>query len=787
VFSSTGAELYKSVMSKDDVQTYNVITPTQLALTAGPATSTSLSAINNLWKSAVPCNLVTDATSLGYAIQGLTVSVSPYGVEKGVTGYTANNNSQLSNTKTASLYTLTGVEPGICQAKCDTDNNCLGYTTTPSYNVIQELDPVDLGCYVDGGNRAMTTYNGNGKSKNDCISIARQRNQLYAGIQYDGQCWTTNDDSANTGYAKYGKDNKQPCRDTGGVWQNRVYKRTVKNVSVTDCNFYGKNIDGKTQPANGSNISIRNKIDAPVNNTSLNLTNNALKIDLTKCEKNACILRLELGTDGNIKLFRTMKGNETNNSTTGEVIWDLFSSDNTVLDKVKQISPITQLEWKNALNNGNTNILSMGETIPSTKKQLISPNAQFKLEINGGYLQLKAAVYGCFSTDSTYSNVSAPMYTNAVQNGPQSFYVYQTDLSHPKIGNTYYSVSGPKGVGLKQIDNNNPILINSNSYHTIDKNSYQPYNDVDSTNVSSGSLSDCQNKCNSVPGCNYFYLQNDKQCLLGNQNMPAYVPNSSNSTNKYSLNIRKKQLDTTSIASSISDLKTFQPEVKQISFSKLNEENTALGPAVNTAKDIGPNATPPGKSIIYRSEQIRVGPGLGKPSTPATPISPAISTLPSLPALSPPPKGIDNTQSTYSIVKSSILSEGFDSHQWKDPTANCGNPGFPACQPGILYGQIKPLQEIANDYGKQLNIINKNYVDLSNNIGKYNSLYSILNNDSQYDFSGNQPIILNGNTDLNTEMKNDAKQLALQANNMYIAGSILTGTLLLSAIYLGRS
>ena len=62
-----------------------------------------------------------------------------------------------------------------------------------------------------------------------------------------------------------------------------------------------------------------------------------------------------------------------------------------------------------------------------------------------------------------------------------------------------------------------------------------------------------------------------------------------------------------------------------------------------------------------------------------------------------------------------------------------------------------------------------------------------MNNDAQYDFSGSQPIVFSGNTDLNTEMKNDAKQMALQTNNMYIAGSILTTTLLVSAIYLGRS
>jgi hypothetical protein len=86
-----------------------------------------------------------------------------------------------------------------------------------------------------------------------------------------------------------------------------------------------------------------------------------------------------------------------------------------------------------------------------------------------------------------------------------------------------------------------------------------------------------------------------------------------------------------------------------------------------------------------------------------------------------------------------------------------------------------------------LNKINANYLDISNNISKYKNVYNVVNGDAKYDFKGDQQIVLNGPTDLLTEMKNDSKQLALQTNNMYIAGSILTTTLLISAIYLGRS
>ena len=157
-----------------------------------------------------------------------------------------------------------------------------------------------------------------------------------------------------------------------------------------------------------------------------------------------------------------------------------------------------------------------------------------------------------------------------------------------------------------------------------------------------------------------------------------------------------------------------------------------------------------------------------------------------------PPAPVDYNSKTLIGTAASVVSgfrnmEGFDTHGWKPPGQTCGLSGTDQCYPGILYGQIKPLQSISNDYSAKLNKINANYLDISNNISKYKNVYNAVSSDSIYDFKGDQQIVLNGPTDLLTEMKNDSKQLALQTNNMYIAGSILTTTLLISAIYLGRS
>jgi hypothetical protein len=758
-----GEILYRAVMNGDMVQTYQV-----------QATTSDL---NSLWNKGIQTNIVGNDSTPGYGVKGLNVRVDPVALGRGNPGYASQKDSQLPAGQT-SYKTLTGVDANVCQSTCDNDPNCLGYTTYGTTTAPVEVAPIDLGCYIDAPERAMTTWiQGGSYNKDTCLIEAQKRGHNMFGLQFYGNCFTTNDESPQTGYARYGKENRQPCLTQGSWWQNHVYKRNFETRTVSNCNFYGDNIASGTQPAPGSNTAVRSKTSAPVNNTTLNFTNNALKLDLTQCASNACKFRLELGTDGNLKLYKLASANgTTSSSSTGEVVWDLFASDDTVATKVKAIAPITQLDWKNAFNNGTNNILAAGESLPSTKKQLISPNGQFKLEIAGGYLQLKAAVYGCFSTDTTYKNTSAPMYTNAVQSGPQPYYVYQSDLSHPKVGNVYYGVSGPKGVAIKTVDRTNPLLLNGNTYLKL-PDKYMPFLDTDPNIVSTTNAAECQAKCSASPNCKYMYMKNDNQCLLGNKTQPAYVAQPSDSKDNYALYLRNQSIDTTNVGSTVSlstNVGHSGPD-----FYKRNLPINFYGPPVTGAQDIGGLATPIGQAILARRKEIQ-GPDVPVQST--TPAPPP--TAPTYPGsnYASPPKSADNTAKP----SASSYIEGFDTHEWSDPGQDCGQGTNPACYQGIKYGQVLPLQSIAQDYSNQLNKMNSIYSDMSGNIGKYNTLYNTMMNDAKYDFSGNQPIVLNGNTNLLTEMNNDSKRLALQTNNMYIAGSILSTTLLVSAIYLGR-
>ena len=81
--------------------------------------------------------------------------------------------------------------------------------------------------------------------------------------------------------------------------------------------------------------------------------------------------------------------------------------------------------------------------------------------------------------------------------------------------------------------------------------------------------------------------------------------------------------------------------------------------------------------------------------------------------------------------------------------------------------------------------MNTNRANITNAIDQYQTTYNSVNSNIKYDFSANQPFTME-DTSIQNVMQQDTKQLLLQENNFYIAGSLLTATLLITAIYLAR-
>jgi hypothetical protein len=514
----------------------------------------------------------------------------------------------------------------------------------------------------------------------------------------------------------------------------------------TQCNFVSVGINGTTQPSQGNNIFSRNVVNAPYSPGDYNLTNNSNNFDTSVCANNACLFSLQLSNDGNLTLYRIM-------GTDKSVIWDLFSFNSNVSTTLSTLSPISNPQWVSQ-NVQYGNSMSVGDSLPN-KTCIISPNGMFKFQVQNGYIVLKTNVYGCKSTDSTYSNINAPLYTTS-NNG---YYVYENRLGEPKLNNIYYQTTSPTGNVLKQIANDSPLLQFDNKYYQYA--GVQPGTDVDMTTAVNGNLSDCEQKCNTDPTCGYFYVSNSNGqsvCVTGNKENNQFIPNQTNpdDINTSSKYVRYQKINLNNVYTHMN------PDV-QFNNSAMPYATYPVGSPVSTSSDIGIPDLPSTSILKAREDRLRIG-------------DHGLSMLPTIPI--PPPGGQQGFKNRI---------EGFNSNGYTNAVPNCTshNPQQ-GCQPSILYGQIQPLQQISADYGKQNDKINQNFYDISNNINQYYALRNKLHNNSRYDFNSNQPFMQDAGNSLSEEMQKDSQLMALKLNNLYIAGSILTTTLLVSAIYLGR-
>ena len=87
--------------------------------------------------------------------------------------------------------------------------------------------------------------------------------------------------------------------------------------------------------------------------------------------------------------------------------------------------------------------------------------------------------------------------------------------------------------------------------------------------------------------------------------------------------------------------------------------------------------------------------------------------------------------------------------------------------------------------------ISKNYIDISNNIGAYNTTANYLSaNNNIYHYSDQQDpntiIGYNAPKDIKTAINNDINELKLYQNSIYITGVIACATLLLTAILVSK-
>jgi hypothetical protein len=459
------------------------------------------------------------------------------------------------------------------------------------------------------------------------------------------------------------------------------------------------------------------------------------------------IFELILTDTGNIEIRGyTADGNYN-------VVWESFS-----IPEVR--ANILDLIYYTSLSNASWGAMGaqykLNTQIQSTQL-LVSQNNKFKLEVtNDGNLALKTSVYGCKYTDPVNGNVNLSntnfIYTDAVNSSVkgQSYYVYANDSRLPSIQTPYYAKNALGDKSLQPVSWSHPALANISTYDTypsigiVNEGGEIP----DNENVHYGITQPaCQENCNSDPTCNYFFYNKDRQsCYIGKNNIPEYIPNKNSD-----LYIRKKKMI---IADSSNNT---VPEFRNIT-SYSEYKNYATYKYINdpiTASDFKPGPSSQDK-YKYCGNIID-------------------STL------YDPPSG--------TIAGFTTCKEGYDNHNYEptlDKYCTQGNTNNNmGCINAILEKQITPLEEIAQDYQNQIAQMTQNRSTIDQTITQYTNTRNILNRYDKYDFKGNQQFTMEDTT-IQTAMQEDTKQLLLRENDFYIAGSILTTTLLIGAIYLAR-
>ena len=460
---------------------------------------------------------------------------------------------------------------------------------------------------------------------------------------------------------------------------------------------------------------------------STNLSNISANFNPAFCGTTPCTYYLALQDNGNLKLHRTLL---TQNGPSEKIVWQLFS-DYSVIDKISKVATISNNAWK-ASNN---NTLAQGKSIPTDVPFLTSPSGFFKLEITSGNLILKACVYACKSSDASYKNGisddSVKLYTNAKANG-QSYYVQQLNPSGPTTNTTYYEINSGDYQMLQPIDTANTDLQKGTTYTEYD--GYYPSPNSTINTITTNTVEDCKNECSKNDNCTGVFAQNNTNkkthCTLVSNAMPYFMPNQSNSsTNDSTYYIREPKMN-------ISNNKYNIPTDVSVKTTSTPYSSFTVGNTISAGGyEYGMASIPSWSGLKKREYELRMG------------------------------------------------KEGFDNHGYQDASAACSDVGS-GCQPAIQTGQITPLIKIASDYDNQIGEMTKTYLDMSANLHNYYVTRNMLNKHKKYDFSANQFFTTEDNSLVNA-MQQDTKQMALQQNNLYISGTILTTTLLITAIYLG--
>jgi hypothetical protein len=135
--------------------------------------------------------------------------------------------------------------------------------------------------------------------------------------------------------------------------------------------------------------------------------------------------------------------------------------------------------------------------------------------------------------------------------------------------------------------------------------------------------------------------------------------------------------------------------------------------------------------------------------------------------------------------KNMNMVESFNNYNTNSCTTDGTQVG---CVNFIENNKIKPLLSVNTQFLQTLSDLSKNNLDLSNNITSYiQKRFDLSNNVNAHYWDTSDDHLINPVPTLLDTANSDTNTLMMQQNNMYIAGTMTTATLLILAIMLGSS
>ncbi len=385
--------------------------------------------------------------------------------------------------------------------------------------------------------------------------------------------------------------------------------------------------------------------------------------------------------------------------------------------------------------------INYGQKI-TDKTSVIKTDYKYKLTIDSnGNLVLLCAFPGCSITAKNAQD------QNIIKSTANAKYLYALDIDEKE--NKYFYTDN-----LNKSMENVPNTSDSKKGGILGFTDFIPVGNYipESTNNTFTivkNLNECEKKCKQTKTCDSFYYQektdNKKYCKL-NQGTDGIIPyNSTNpitsTTIKSSqLYIKNKNLDMPSnyMANPI-QTSTIDTYDKYSNYSG----HTVLGSQFSTPKIVGPESTKEWK---------------------------------------------DANKDLQKMLWGTRGREGFTSSTIEGLTylnRNCSGNTADGCIRDISNNKIAPLKEMAANYDKALQQLSQNRADLASKITNYNNLkQNLLDNNNTYKYSD---AVDQTNPDKKTlldGMNDDANEMLLQQNNVYLMGTLTTASLLILAIIL---